>query len=283
VKIKVKTKSKKKSHKVQKSGAPAADQEKKEIEVMSKRIGTIIGQKGATINAIKDATNCQIDIQDRDSASETTVITITGDAEDVKYAAKIINETVKNNYCKLMKGESFKESSIMVPAAFHHTIIGSGGSTIKMLKNIGGGVEIGMPNKATGGERVKLGGDPADIDQAKQAINELMQFTHSSILEPGKVHIEIAVPTEKVSEPPTLRCVCVLARALIISLSLPLLLLLPTSARAHHWPEGPDGEAHPGIYRHRRPYTGPPPWRSWQQERRHHRDQVTGRSGKAAH
>lgn len=197
VKIKVKTKSKKKSHKVQKSGAPAADQEKKEIEVMSKRIGTIIGQKGATINAIKDATNCQIDIQDRDSASETTVITITGDAEDVKYAAKIINETVKNNYCKLMKGESFKESSIMVPAAFHHTIIGSGGSTIKMLKNIGGGVEIGMPNKATGGERVKLGGDPADIDQAKQAINELMQFTHSSILEPGKVHIEIAVPTEK--------------------------------------------------------------------------------------
>jgi polyribonucleotide nucleotidyltransferase len=176
----------------------SVDLTSKAIEVPSKKIGTIIGSKGTTINAIKDRTNCEIDVQDRDAArGETTTVTITGEAEDVAYAAKIITDTVKKNYCALMKGENFKETSIVVPVCFHPTLIGSKGVMIKKLKEIGNGIEISMPDKTRGGKRVKLGGDSADLERCKAAIDDLMKYTHSAILEPSKTHIEISVPETK--------------------------------------------------------------------------------------
>ena len=300
---KVKTKSKKKSHKpTGGSSTPAADQEKKEIAVPSRKIGTIIGKAGTTIHAIKDAAGVEIDIQDRESTSgDTTIVTITGDAEGVKFAVKIINETIKNNYCKLMKGESFKEGSMSVPACFHATIIGPKGATIKKLKDIGNGVEISMPDKATGGERVKLGGDSADIAQCKAAIEDLMKYTHSSIIDPAKIHVEIEIAESKVrvyygrTDGHFGRCcgahgdpLC-LSRSLLLSLALFLYALLSlvraarvriytyvcsrtaphiaTAARTRHRHEGGERTAHPGHHRRYGADPGPPPRAVHEQER----------------
>ena len=199
---KVATKSKKKSYQKATGGssAAAADQEKKEIAVPSRKIGTIVGKAGSTINAIRDAAGVEINIQDKESTSgDTTIVTITGDADGVKFAVKIINETIKNNYCKLMKGEHFKEGSMSVPTCFHATLIGPKGVTIKKLKDIGNGVEISMPDRATGGERVRLGGDSDDIAKCKEAIDDLMKYTHSKIIDPALIHVELDIPESKVS------------------------------------------------------------------------------------
>jgi len=196
---KVATKSKKKSYQNATGGSSAAaDQEKKEIAVPSRKIGTIVGKAGSTINAIRDAAGVEINIQDKESTSgDTTIVTITGDADGVKFAVKIINETIKNNYCKLMKGEHFKEGSMSVPTCFHATLIGPKGVTIKKLKDIGNGVEISMPDRATGGERVRLGGDSDDIAKCKEAIDDLMKYTHSKIIDPALIHVELDIPESK--------------------------------------------------------------------------------------
>jgi rRNA processing protein Krr1/Pno1 len=94
------------------------------VDVQTQKMGAIIGPKGATLHAIQDATETQINTNTKatskggaDSAGLTTV-TVSGSQDGVKKAVKAINELATKGYCLLLSGENFQESFIMVDTRY---------------------------------------------------------------------------------------------------------------------------------------------------------------------
>lgn len=100
------------------SGAPVAiDQTTGTLKVEPKKVGILIGPKGATMHAIQDATETKITMPktDRDATAEATV-SVVGAAEGVAKAISIMKELCNKGYAVALEGENFQESSISV----HH-------------------------------------------------------------------------------------------------------------------------------------------------------------------
>lgn len=91
------------------------------INVENKRLGVIIGVKGATLKAIQEATGTTINTPKNintatsgSSATGVSVVTVTGPQEGVSRAAKAVGELAKKGYCSLLAGEDFAESPLAV-------------------------------------------------------------------------------------------------------------------------------------------------------------------------
>lgn len=85
------------------------------VVVDTKKLGVVIGPKGATFKAIQEATSTILNTASgKDSTSEKTSINVSGLAEGVKKAVKAINELASKGYCTLLAGENFQESFITV-------------------------------------------------------------------------------------------------------------------------------------------------------------------------
>ncbi|KAL7418419.1 hypothetical protein Q5752_006877 [Cryptotrichosporon argae] len=93
--------------------------------VPSKAIAVIVGKAGATINAIKDDTGAQIDI-DRASADDKTTITVRGDKKAIAAAKAAILAVVDD-----MGDET--TVTLTIDPKYHRTLIGQGGQKLRDL------------------------------------------------------------------------------------------------------------------------------------------------------
>jgi hypothetical protein len=94
---------------------PSAPVDKTTAEIMvdGKKVGSIIGQKGATLRTIQESTGTEITIpKDRDA--KTVPIVISGPAEGVASATKCINDLVNKGYSGLLEGDDFSEGHVSI-------------------------------------------------------------------------------------------------------------------------------------------------------------------------
>ena len=98
------------------------------VNVPARKIGVIIGPKGATINAIRDATGCEIDMPERGGDASpggggsrspkggSSAVTLTGSAAGVDGARLAIKDLVAKGYCSYTRaaGDDFVEQQVSV-------------------------------------------------------------------------------------------------------------------------------------------------------------------------
>jgi predicted RNA-binding protein Jag len=95
--------------------APVVETVNSVVVVDTKKLGVVIGPKGATFKAIQEATSTIINTtSSKDSAADKTSINVSGLADGVKKAVKAINELASKGYCALLAGENFQESFITI-------------------------------------------------------------------------------------------------------------------------------------------------------------------------
>jgi rRNA processing protein Krr1/Pno1 len=219
---------KKKKKVVNKSNKPAAEaaaptaatpaaaaSSTESVLVDAKKIGIIIGPKGATMQAIQEATSCSLEInapskgEDNDKPippnAKATVVISGSDKEAMAKARKAVLELASKGYATLLQSENFGESSISVHPRFLSEIVGPSGRTIQALqKTLDVKITIPStdwkPNAVQVGQvkpcRVGIAGNKENTKLAKEAIQSLMKYHHHEITHPGLIHEEVFVPSE---------------------------------------------------------------------------------------
>jgi hypothetical protein len=93
----------------------AVDQTTGTLKVEPKKVGALIGPKGATMHTIQDLTETKITMPktERDATAAATV-SVVGTAEGVAKAISIMKELCNKGYAVALEGENFQESSISV-------------------------------------------------------------------------------------------------------------------------------------------------------------------------
>lgn len=91
------------------------DQTTGTLKVEPKKVGVLIGPKGATMHSIQDLTETKITMPktERDATAAATV-SVVGTAEGVAKAISIMKELCNKGYALALEGENFQESSISV-------------------------------------------------------------------------------------------------------------------------------------------------------------------------
>lgn len=166
-----------------------------QVMVDAKKIGGIIGPKGSTLHAIQDMHEVKIDTpKDRDSSGPVAV-SVTGSADGVAGAIRIIKELNTKGYSKALEGENFNESAISVKYSYLSELIGKNGSCIRAMQDKTG-VKISIPpnNDAKTKVRIGLAGTAEGIVEAKSIMSDIMTYFHSEVTHPGVIHQTMDVP-----------------------------------------------------------------------------------------
>lgn len=95
--------------------APVVETVKSEIVVDIKKIGIIVGKAGATLKSIQELAGVEIQTP-KDREAKTGTVTISGPAEGVAKASKIINDLSSKGYSSALEGEDFSEGHVSVHA-----------------------------------------------------------------------------------------------------------------------------------------------------------------------
>ena len=211
------------------AGAPAAAAAASatdSVTVDAKKIGIIIGPKGATMMAIQEATGCKLDINApggkddgpnnkaaaRVSAMAKAGVIITGnDKESIAKAKKAVLELASKGYATLLQADpNFGEFGTEVHPRMLSEIVGPGGKTIQALQT-SLNVKITIPptdwkpnNRQTNihnREVVKpvlvgIAGSKENAKTAKEVIKSLAKYHHHEVTHPGMIHEEVHVPRE---------------------------------------------------------------------------------------
>eukprot|EP01035_Chromulina_nebulosa_P021473 gene21473-27812_t len=157
------------------------------IKVDSKKVGSIIGPKGATKIALQNASGAEIILpKSNKESSEPVEVTIIGAKENVVKAKKAVIDLVTKGYTALLAGEDFRETQVTVHHAYLPEIIGTKGSTVKTIQDKLN-VRITIPNNLPGNTTLKIGvaGLKDDVIKTKALIKELVQFHHTEVTHPG--------------------------------------------------------------------------------------------------
>eukprot|EP01041_Mallomonas_annulata_P010760 gene10759-22479_t len=176
-----------------------SDSTKTQISIEAKKIGMIIGPKGATMRSIQELTNVEITMPA--AATKTTtgpaLIAISGPLEGVAKATQIINDLCNKGYSGLLAGEDFQESSVSVHPMYLPEIIGKNGICIRSIQDqleVRMNVPQGIGRDQTTKVKIGIAGPKDKVALAKNVIHEIEQFYHSNITHPGVTHAEIDVP-----------------------------------------------------------------------------------------
>ena len=195
------------------AAAAAAAPATESVVVDAKKIGIIIGPKGATMKAIEEATGCKLDVNapakdgpPGKGPQKATVVLSGGDREAMAKAKKAVNELASKGYATLLQSDStFGEFSITVHPRYLSEIVGPGGRTIQALQN---GLDVKLtipstdwkPNTVQVGQvklcKVGIAGAKENSKQAKQVIQSLMKYHHHEMTHPGLVHERVYVEPE---------------------------------------------------------------------------------------
>merc|ERR1719215_1417801 len=161
------------------------------VKIPEQRIGVVIGPKGATIKMIQEKTGAKLDT----SSSDTCVIS--GSPEDVAQAEIAVKDLIEKGYTALQY-EDFQEHFVAVHPSAFPDIIGKQGCVIRKIKDeLGVSVNIpsDVPKNAAANKKYKvtLAGKNADVDRAKEVINNIITYYHDPITHPDQIHEELDV------------------------------------------------------------------------------------------
>jgi rRNA processing protein Krr1/Pno1 len=180
---------------------PVIEKFTQELTVEAKRLGLLIGVKGATRIAIQSATdtNIQMPKTEKDSTGDVT-ISVTGEEAGVAKAITAMKELLAKGYCLLLSDPDFRESDATVHPRFLPDIIGKNGSVIKALSQHTG-VKITVPtaSKAPGPDgkvsKVKIGlaGPKDKVALCRNLIKEITRYYHTEVTHPNIVHEEMTI------------------------------------------------------------------------------------------
>uniref|UniRef100_A0A7S1ZLJ3 K Homology domain-containing protein n=1 Tax=Ditylum brightwellii TaxID=49249 RepID=A0A7S1ZLJ3_9STRA len=176
------------------------------VTIDAKKIGILIGPKGATLQALQDATNTKIETpqnRDRDDKSPVKVI-VTGDSPmDVKKAKEAIKELCNKGYASIIQGEGFIENYVSVHPQVLSEIVGPGGSVIRAIQEKLN-VKVSIPSTdwkpgnsqphPVKNAKVGVAGKKEDCVMGKAVISSIARYHHHEITHPGFVHREVDVP-----------------------------------------------------------------------------------------
>lgn len=203
------------------ANAPTSTTNTESVSVDAKKIGIIIGPKGATMKAIEEASGCKLDINAPSKDEPTTkqqqqvrsskqpqmaIVVVSGDTKDaIQKAKKAIKELATKGYATLLQADNFGEYSISVHPRFLSEIVGPSGRTIQALQqtldvNITIPSTDWKPNLPQVGKvqmaKVGIAGSKDNARTCKQVIQALMKYHHHEITHPGLIHEEMYVPSE---------------------------------------------------------------------------------------
>jgi rRNA processing protein Krr1/Pno1 len=158
------------------------------VKVPDERIGVVIGPKGKNIKMIQEKTGASIST----SGSE---FVITGPPKGVAEAEMAIKSLIEKGYTYLAY-EDFSEEYVMVLDKKLPDIIGKKGAIIMKLKEELK-VEVNIPKNIAPGKKCKvtLAGPKREVQQAKEAIEHIIQYQHHELTHPGEIHEELEVPS----------------------------------------------------------------------------------------
>jgi len=163
------------------------------IKVPEKKIGIVIGPKGARIKMIQEKTG----VTRIDTSGE--VFTITGEPKNVKEAETAIRELIEKGYMS-MEFEDFSENFVKVHPSSFPDLIGSKGAVVRKIKEELK-VEVNFPDvprdkgAAAGNKtyKVTLAGSAASVEKAKGVITNICMYYHDELTHPNMVHEELDI------------------------------------------------------------------------------------------
>jgi rRNA processing protein Krr1/Pno1 len=186
--------------------AAAADQKGKEPEKPSiesftatvkitdeKKIGWVVGPKGATIAMLKEKTG----VKQIDTAGGN-VVTIVGGKEEVARAEEAVQQLIEKGYCALQY-DGYEETGVMVHPQHFHQIIGKEGAIIQLIKKEAK-VEVSMPNVpktapnapvSSKKYKVTLAGSKESVAKGKEVIESIVLYGYHELTHPGFTHQEV--------------------------------------------------------------------------------------------
>lgn len=167
-----------------------------QLLVESRKIPAIMGLKGATLKALQDATSCQIIVPKNEKASKSVTLLISGKANDVAIASEAIQELANKGYCNILEGDGFQEHNVSIYKQLLPEIIGKGYCNINAIKEACE-VKVSIPetnnNDKSDKVKIKVAGKREAIQKAKDIMNEIIEFHHSSVTHPGFVHVSLDI------------------------------------------------------------------------------------------
>lgn len=92
---------------------PAAEVDKREISVDAKKVGRIIGEKGATLKKIQELTGAIITTP-KDKEAKIAIVEVSGPPDGVAKAEQAIRDLVTKGYAALLEGDDFSEGTVSV-------------------------------------------------------------------------------------------------------------------------------------------------------------------------
>jgi len=195
------------------AGAPAptaADT----VMIDAKKVGIIIGPKGATMKAIEEATGCKLDVNApaRDAPVPANLpnktlkasVKLSGTTEAIQKARTAIQELERKGYASILQSDNFGEFSISVHPRCLSEIVGPGGKVIQALQT-NCDVKISIPptdwkpNTPPGMVqmcKVGIAGSKENSRTAKGVLQSLVEFHHHELTHPGMIHETVYVPNE---------------------------------------------------------------------------------------
>ena len=182
---------------LQESAPAEPEKVKSVVNIDAQKIGIVIGQKGVTINSIRDATGVEITMpKEKDPSSPTVEAQLFGPADGIVKATKAINDLCIKGYSALLAGPDFKEGSIAVHPMYLPEIIGKGGSCIRSIQEHTG-VKISVPSDVPKDDkalrRIFVAGPKDKVSKAKDLIKEITTYFHTAATHPDFVHAEMDI------------------------------------------------------------------------------------------
>jgi len=167
-------------------------QEIKEV-VPSSAIGSLIGPKGSTLEAIEESTNVKIDIPKERGSAATTIVTLVGLRADLSKAQKAIQEVVELGYSTITHPDRVTRE-LVVESRNRGRLVGGGFKNILKVEEVTN-TKIKVPAREDDDDVVKVMGSPDDCRRAIAIMQKLMEDGFSSTTHPTWIKAEVDFPT----------------------------------------------------------------------------------------
>ncbi|KAF5024306.1 hypothetical protein F66182_3636 [Fusarium sp. NRRL 66182] len=160
------------------------------VPVQQKQVGSLIGQGGAALDELRQASGARIDVpQDRDT--DTVEIQIKGTASQVAKAKKILEE-------KRAVFDDTVVRTLDIDRKYHKALIGAGGSNLRDIVVKAGGSDdrrelartIQFPRQEADGNTIKIEGRTDVVDKIVERIQEIVGERENQVTEVVDVPIE---------------------------------------------------------------------------------------------
>jgi len=160
-----------------------------EISVAARHFATIKGPGSVTMNTIQDKLGVSLNIPKKGSSD--TKILITGPASAVDQAKEVIQDIAEKGYSKLTHGDV---EDVTMEVTNLGLLIGPGGSHVKAIQSKTS-TQIKLPAKDSKDDKqITILGDPAAVQEAVSAINELMASGYSDLTHEGWIKETVNFP-----------------------------------------------------------------------------------------